>query len=62
MDGIWTNSVVEETLDAAPGAYKRIEQILENIGNTVDVLEVIKPVYNFKGIEEPFWLKNKERK
>lgn len=62
MNGIWTTSVVEETLDEAPGAYKKIEDILGNIGDTVDVLEVIKPVYNFKGIEEPFWLKNKKKK
>ncbi|WP_077603964.1 RtcB family protein [Oceanobacillus sojae] len=47
-------------LDEAPGAYKNIEDILGNIGDTVDVLEIIKPVYNFKGIEEPFWLKNKK--
>jgi len=62
MSDIWTISVVEETLDEAPGAYKRLEDILENIGDTVEVLEVIKPVYNFKGIEESFWLKKKKRK
>lgn len=60
MDGIWTTSVAGETLDEAPEAYKRIEDILANIGDTVDVLEVIKPVYKFKGIEEPFWLKCKK--
>ena len=59
MKDVWSTSVVEETLDEAPGAYKNIEDILGNIGDTVEVLEVIKPVYNFKGIETPYWLKKK---
>ncbi len=46
--GIYTNSCNESTLDEAPGAYKPMESILDNISDTVDVIDVIKPVYNFK--------------
>jgi len=38
-------------LDEAPMAYKPMEEILNNIGDTVEVLGVIKPVYNFKAGE-----------
>ena len=48
MAGIYTTSVGEATLDEAPDAYKPAESILENIKDTVKILEVIKPVYNFK--------------
>ena len=48
MDGIYTTSVGVETLDEAPMVYKPIEEIVENIKDTVDILEIIKPVYNFK--------------
>ncbi|MBR2987786.1 MAG: RtcB family protein [Clostridia bacterium] len=48
MRGIYTTSVGYATLDESPMAYKPIEEILENITPTVDVLDVIKPVYNFK--------------
>mgnify|MGYP003302623807 CR=1 FL=1 len=51
MEGIYTTSVNAETLDEAPMAYKPIESILENISDTVDVVAVIKPVYNFKASE-----------
>jgi len=36
-------------MDEAPGAYKDMSVILENIKETVDVIEMIKPMYNFKG-------------
>lgn len=48
MEGIYTTSVSLETLDECPQAYKPIESILENIVPTVDVLKIIRPVYNFK--------------
>lgn len=48
MAGIYTTSVDESTLDESPMAYKPIESILANIGETVEVIEVIKPIYNFK--------------
>ena len=51
MDGIFTTSVSEETIDEAPMVYKPMEEIVENIKDTVDILEIIKPVYNFKASE-----------
>ncbi len=60
MAGIYTTSVNAQTLDEAPMAYKSIDDILDVIGDTVDSLEVMKPVYNFKasGDELP-WKKKK---
>lgn len=51
MQGIFTTSVGKGTLDESPMAYKSIEDILDNIGDTVDVNEIVKPVYNFKASE-----------
>ena len=48
MNGIYTTSVSEGTIDESPMAYKPMKSIIENIGDTVDILKVIKPVYNFK--------------
>lgn len=48
MDGIYTSSVSSDTLDECPQAYKPIESILENIVPTVEVVKIIRPVYNFK--------------
>ncbi len=48
MSGIYTTSVCADTLDEAPAAYKPAASILENIKDTVEVLEIIKPIYNFK--------------
>ena len=51
MDGIYTTSVSAETIDEAPMVYKPMDEIVENIKDTVDILEIIKPVYNFKASE-----------
>lgn len=48
MDGIYTTSVNKDTLDECPMAYKGMEAILGNIGDTAEVEAVIKPIYNFK--------------
>lgn len=48
MEGIYSTSVNEETLDEAPMAYKSLNDIIDVIEETVDVIEVIKPIYNFK--------------
>ncbi len=48
MKGIYTTSVNEATLDEAPMAYKSLEDIIDVIKESVDIIEVIKPVYNFK--------------
>lgn len=48
MAGIYTACVSEETLDEAPMAYKSLDSIVDNITDTVDIIEILKPVYNFK--------------
>ena len=51
MKGIYTTSVGVDTLDECPMAYKSMDDITNNITDTVDVIKVIKPVYNFKASE-----------
>ena len=51
MSGVYTTSVNEATLDEAPMAYKRLEDIIDVIKESVDVIEVMKPIYNFKASE-----------
>ncbi len=51
MDGIYTTSVDASTLDEAAMAYKPMEQIIRNIGDTVEITAIVKPVYNFKAGE-----------
>ncbi len=51
MAGIWSSCVNESTLDESPMAYKAIENILDNIVDTVKVDCIIRPVYNFKASE-----------
>ena len=48
MEGIFTTSVNESTLDESPMAYKPADEIIELVKDTIDVIEVIKPIYNFK--------------
>ena len=48
MSGIYTTSVSEETLDECPMAYKPMDSIISNVEPTVEILKVIRPVYNFK--------------
>lgn len=48
MEGVYTTSVNSETLDECPMAYKDIKDIVNNIGETAEVLCIIKPIYNFK--------------
>ena len=48
MEGIYTTSISEGTLDESPQAYKSLDDIIDVIGDTVDIIEVMKPVYNFK--------------
>lgn len=51
MDGIYTTSVSVSTLDESPMVYKPIDEIISNIKDTVDILKIIKPIYNFKDAE-----------
>ncbi len=48
MEGIYTTSVNEFTLDESPMAYKSLEDIIDAISDSVDIVEVLRPVYNFK--------------
>ena len=48
MKGIYTTSVNEKTLDEAPMAYKSLKDIIDVIKESVDVIDVMKPIYNFK--------------
>ena len=51
MKGVYTTSVNLETLDEAPMAYKSLNDIIDVIKETVDIIEVMKPIYNFKASE-----------
>lgn len=48
MKDIFSSSVVPGTLDEAPGAYKSMGEIISSIKDTVDVINILKPIYNFK--------------
>ena len=48
MQGIYTTSVGQATLDECPMAYKSMEDIVDNIGSTAEIERIIKPIYNFK--------------
>ena len=48
MEGIYTTSVNEDTLDEAPMAYKSLEDIIDVIRESVDIIDVMRPIYNFK--------------
>lgn len=52
MNGIYTTSVSSATLDECPMVYKAIDDIISNIGDTVEINDIIKPIYNFKAGEE----------
>lgn len=51
MAGIYTTSVCEDTIDEAPMVYKPMDEIVECIKDTVEIVDVIKPIYNFKAKE-----------
>lgn len=51
MEGIYSSCICFDTLDESPFVYKPIEDILPNINETVDVIKIIKPIYNFKAKE-----------
>ncbi|MHB8125324.1 MAG: RtcB family protein [Desulfitobacteriaceae bacterium] len=52
MKEVYTTSVNKETLDECPMAYKNMDDIINNIRPTADIVKVIKPIYNFKAGEE----------
>lgn len=59
MSGIFTTSVNNDTIDESPMAYKPMDEILELVKDTVDVVDIIKPIYNFKASGELPWRKDK---
>ena len=48
MDGIYTTSVNNSTIDEAPMAYKPAQEIIDAVKDTVKIKQIIKPIYNFK--------------
>lgn len=48
MKGIYTTCINSQTIDESPFAYKSMQSILNNITDTVEVIDIIKPIYNFK--------------
>jgi RNA-splicing ligase RtcB len=60
MEGIYSTSVNEQTLDESPMAYKTMDNIITNMKQTAKILNIIKPVYNFKAAEDRgHWKKGK---
>lgn len=51
MEGIYTTSVQQGTIDEAPMVYKPMEEIISNIKDTVEIKKILKPIYNFKACE-----------
>ena len=48
MSDVYSTSVCRETIDESPMAYKPMQEIIDQIGETVEVIDIIKPIYNFK--------------
>lgn len=48
MKGIYSSCISAETLDESPCAYRSIEEITEQIKDTVEITDILKPIYNFK--------------
>ena len=55
MQGVYTTCVCEATLDESPAAYKDAEAIIGPISESVDIVERIRPIYNFKATEQAGW-------
>ncbi|HHX53843.1 MAG TPA: RtcB family protein, partial [Clostridiales bacterium] len=51
MSGIYTTSINKRTLDEAPMAYKSFDDIIDDIRESVDIIDILKPIYNFKAAE-----------
>lgn len=48
MKNVYSTSVIEATIDEAPFAYKSMQEIIDNTKDTVEIVKIIKPIYNFK--------------
>ena len=51
MEGVYTTCICKDTLDESPMAYKSMDAIVSQIGDTAEIKEHILPVYNFKAAE-----------
>lgn len=51
MKNIWSTSINKSTIDESPMAYKPMQSIIDNVKDTVDIIKIIKPVYNYKASE-----------
>jgi len=51
MEGIYTTCVLPDTLDESPMAYKNMDEIVSQIGPTAEIVDRIRPVYNFKAAD-----------
>lgn len=51
MEGIFTTSINKDTLDECPMAYKDMDEIIKHVGDTVEIVKNIRPIYNFKAAE-----------
>ena len=51
MEGIYTTSISESNLDEAPMAYKSLDDIIDTVSVTVDIIDILKPIYNFKATD-----------
>lgn len=52
MEGIYSTTISRSTIDESPMAYKNMDEIVRCIEPTVNVVDIIKPLYNFKAGEE----------
>ena len=52
MKGIYTTSVALSTIDESPFVYKPMEEIMDNIKDTVEIIKCIKPLYNYKAKDD----------
>lgn len=59
MQGIYSTCIRKDTLDEAPFAYRGLDEIASKIGETVEIREVLKPVYNFKAGAESSGIQRK---
>lgn len=51
MEGIYSTTVNRSTLDECALVYKPMDEIVSNIQDTVEITDIIKPIYNFKAAE-----------
>ena len=51
MENIFSTCVTKDTLDESPMSYKNMDDIVNNISPTAEIIKIIKPIYNFKAAE-----------